>query len=423
MNLLKNREIKNIIILSAISFIIFTLISMLFLNNWFNNISSRYGEQNIALVGAILEQNPELEEKIIPIITKGEYGKYYDAGKVVMDKYYYNDNILPYKNAVIKNEYDNFKKIWIGFVGIVWAILLTLFIYIIKPIFKNLNTLGQIADNMVEGKFNNKQLALNEGELAVFYNKFIDMGERLEGALSDLKAEKVNLKNIINDISHQLKTPLSALITYNDILKNHNNMDSETRTKFIDSTSDQLDRMDWLITTLLKYARIESNAINYNKSLHSLKDTINYCMQPLKVKADEMKQNIILDFKGEGLYFHDEKWIGEAFSNIIKNSIEHTALGGSIKVCLEETPLSVTVTISDNGEGIEKKELKNIFKRFYKGKNSLNPKSIGIGLSLSKKIIEAHNGSIVAESEVLVGTTFYITFLKVRSDYAKENEI
>ena len=396
---------------------------MLFLNNWFNNISSRYGEQNVALVGAILEQNPELEEKIIPIITKGEYGKYYDAGKVVMDKYYYNDNILPYKNAVIKNEYDNFKKIWIGFVGIVWAILLTLFIYIIKPIFKNLNTLGQIADNMVEGKFNNKQLALNEGELAVFYNKFIDMGERLEGALSDLKAEKVNLKNIINDISHQLKTPLSALITYNDILKNHNNMDSETRTKFIDSTSDQLDRMDWLITTLLKYARIESNAINYNKSLHSLKDTINYCMQPLKVKADEMKQNIILDFKGEGLYFHDEKWIGEAFSNIIKNSIEHTALGGSIKVCLEETPLSVTVTISDNGEGIEKKELKNIFKRFYKGKNSLNPKSIGIGLSLTKKIIEAHNGSIVAESEVLVGTTFYITFLKVRSDYAKENEI
>lgn len=423
MNLLKNREIKNIIILAVISFIIFALISIMFLTNWFNNISSRYGNQNIALVGAILEENPELEEKIIPIITKGEYSKHYDAGKVVMDKYYYNDNILPYKNVIIKKEYNDFKKIWIGFVGVVWAVLLILIIYIIKPIFKNLNTLGQIADNMVEGKFNNKQLALNEGELAVFYNKFIDMGDRLEGALSDLKAEKVNLKNIINDISHQLKTPLSALITYNDILKNHNNMASETRTKFIDSTSDQLDRMDWLITTLLKYARIESNAINYNKSLHSLKDTINYCMQPLRVKADEMKQNIILDFKGDGLYFHDEKWLGEAFSNIIKNSIEHTALGGNIKVSLEETPLSITVTISDNGEGIEKKDLKNIFKRFYKGKNSLNPKSIGIGLSLSKKIIEAHNGSIVAESEVLVGTTFYITFLKVRSDYAKENEI
>lgn len=423
MNLFNNREVKNIIILSVISFLIFTLISTMFLSKWFNNISSRYGEQNIALVGAILEQNPELEEKIIPIITKGEYNKYYDAGKVVMDKYYYNDNILPYKNSVIKNEYNNFKKVWTSFVAMVWTILSILFIYIIKPIFKNLNTLGQIADNMVEGRFNNKRLELNEGELAVFYNKFIDMGERLEGALSDLKVEKVNLKNIINDISHQLKTPLSALIMYNDILKNHNNMDGETRTRFIDLTSDQLDRMDWLITTLLKYARIESNAINYNKSLHSLKDTINYCMQPLKVKVDEMKQNIELDFKGDGLYLHDEKWLGEAFSNIIKNSIEHTDIGGEIKISLKETPLSITVTIADNGEGIEKKELKNIFKRFYKGKNSLNPKSIGIGLSLSKKIIEAHNGSVVAESEVGVGTTFYITFLKVMSDYAKEIKI
>lgn len=413
MNLLKNREVKNIIITAIISFFIFTLVSISLLNNWFNNISSRYADQNIALVGAILDENPELEEKIIPIVTKGEIDSYYTSGKIIMDKYYYNGNIMPYKNAIIKTEYSNFKMIWISFLAIVWSGLLFLFINIIKPILKKINTLGQIADNMVEGNFNNVSLKLNEGELAIFYNKFMDMGERLKSAVNDLQNEKVNLKNIINDISHQLKTPLSALIAYNDILKNHNNMDTETRTRFIELTSEQLDRMDWLITTLLKYARIESDAINYNKSLLSLKDTINYCMQPLKVKAEEMEQNIILDFKGDCLYFHDEKWIGEAFSNIIKNSIEHTALGGKIKISLEETPLSVTVTISDNGEGIEKKDLKNIFKRFYKGKNSLNPKSIGIGLSLSKKIIEAHNGNIVVESEVRVGTTFYITFLKV----------
>ena len=293
MNLLRNREIKNTIILSVSSFLIFALASIMLLDKWFNNISGRYVEQNIALVGAILDENPELEEKIIPIITKGEYNQYYDSGKLVMDKYYYNDNILPYKNAIIKNEYNSFKVIWIGFLGVIWTILLILFIYIIKPIFKNLNTLGQIADNMVEGRFNNKQLALNEGELAIFYNKFIDMGERLEGALNDLREEKVNLKNIINDISHQLKTPLSALIAYNDILKNHNNMDGETKTRFINLTSEQLDRMDWLITTLLKYARIESDAINYNRSLLSLKDTINYCMQTLKVKTEEKTKDKI----------------------------------------------------------------------------------------------------------------------------------
>lgn len=413
MNLFRNEEIKRIIITAIISFFIFSICSILFLDKWFNNISSKYAEQNIALVGAILNDNPELEERIVPIITKGEVSEYIESGKKIMDKYYYTDNIKPIKNALIKYEYKSFKIVWISFLGIVWAMLLFLLIYLIKPIFKKINTLGQIADNMVEGKFDNKALTLNEGELSSFYNKFMDMGERLESALEELKCEKINLKNIINDISHQLKTPLSALIAYNDILKNHNNMDGETKTKFIDLTSEQLDRMDWLITTLLKYARIESNAINYNKSLLSLKDTINYCMQPLNFVADEKKQEIILDFKGDGLYFHDEKWIGEALSNIVKNSIEHTKIEGIINITLDETPLSITITISDNGEGIEKKELKNIFKRFYKGKNSINPRSIGIGLSLSKKIIEAHNGSIVVESEVLVGTTFYITFLKV----------
>ena len=96
----------------------------------------------------------------------------------------------------------------------------------------------------------------------------------------------------------------------------------------------------------------------------------------------------------------------------MKNAIEHTNNNGEIKINLDETPLSLTITISDNGEGIEKSELKNIFKRFYKGKNSINPKSIGIGLSLSKKIIEANGGSITVESELGNGTIFSIIFLK-----------
>ena len=99
--------------------------------------------------------------------------------------------------------------------------------------------------------------------------------------------------------------------------------------------------------------------------------------------------------------------------NIIKNAIEHTDINGKIKIMLEETPMSISITISDNGEGIEKSDIKNIFKRFYKGKNSINPKSIGIGLSLSKKIIEAHGGSIAVESEIGKGTNFTITLLKV----------
>ena len=227
---------------------------------------------------------------------------------------------------------------------------------------------------MVEGNFNSNELKFEEGDFYVFYNKFTHMGERLESALKDLQDEKINLKDIINDISHQLKTPLSALIAYNDILKNHENMDVETKSKFIEMTSEQLDRMDWLITTLLKYARIESNAVSYNKEMIPLSESIRYAIAPLKLSADNKNQNIELDINSEGYYFHDKKWIAESLSNIIKNAIEHTDINGKIKITLEETPMSISITISDNGEGIEKTELKNIFKRFYKGKNSINPK-------------------------------------------------
>lgn len=189
-------------------------------------------------------------------------------------------------------------------------------------------------------------------------------------------------------------------------------MSVEDKNMFIEFTSKQLDRMEWLITTLLKYARIESNVVKYNKDTIPLKETIVNAIGPLMLKAEEKSQKIILNCHSQGYYLHDKKWMEEAISNIIKNAIEHTENNGIIDIKLEETPLSIGISIKDNGEGIRKDEIRKIFNRFYKGENSLNPTSIGIGLSLSRKIIEAHNGTITVESQLNKGTTFYITFLK-----------
>lgn len=413
MRLFKNKEAKLIVITSFITFLVFLVVFIFVTYSWFNDINKKYINQNIALVAAIIENNPELEEEIVPIITKGNINKYYSSENNILDKYYYNENLNSIKNPILKDSYSNFKLTIILLWGVFFLVVIVLIFKIISPIFNNIKKLGERADEMVEGNFNSNEIKFEEGDFYVFYNKFTHMGERLESALKDLQDEKINLKDIINDISHQLKTPLSALIAYNDILKNHENMDVETKSKFIEMTSEQLDRMDWLITTLLKYARIESNAVSYNKEMIPLSESIKYAIAPLKLSADNKNQNIELDINSEGYYFHDKKWIAESLSNIIKNAIEHTDINGKIKITLEETPMSISITISDNGEGIEKTELKNIFKRFYKGKNSINPKSIGIGLSLSKKIIEAHGGSITAESDLGKGTSFNIIFLKV----------
>ncbi len=413
MRLFKNKEAKLIVITSFITFLVFLVVFIFVTYSWFNDINKKYINQNIALVAAIIDNNPELDEEIVPIITKGNINKYYSSENNILDKYYYNENLNSIKNPILKDSYSNFKLTIILLWGVFFLVVIVLIFKIISPIFNNIKKLGERADEMVEGNFNSNELKFEEGDFYVFYNKFTHMGERLESALKDLQDEKINLKDIINDISHQLKTPLSALIAYNDILKNHENMDVETKSKFIEMTSEQLDRMDWLITTLLKYARIESNAVSYNKEMIPLSESIRYAIAPLKLSADNKNQNIELDINSEGYYFHDKKWIAESLSNIIKNAIEHTDINGKIKITLEETPMSISITISDNGEGIEKTELKNIFKRFYKGKNSINPKSIGIGLSLSKKIIEAHGGSITAESDLGKGTSFNIIFLKV----------
>ncbi|MEL5864892.1 sensor histidine kinase [Clostridium cochlearium] len=133
----------------------------------------------------------------------------------------------------------------------------------------------------------------------------------------------------------------------------------------------------------------------------------------LKFKSDEKHQKIVVSGNLDNVYFYvDEQWTIEAILNIIKNCIEHTKEGGEIKVHISETPLFSRILIEDNGEGIDKKDLPHIFERFYKGSNSVNAESVGIGLALTKVIIERQGGTILVNSKKGKGSKFTITFLK-----------
>jgi len=140
--------------------------------------------------------------------------------------------------------------------------------------------------------------------------------------------------------------------------------------------------------------------------------TVQDSIDALESKAIECDIYIIFNEKEEISFQHDRLWLEEALINIIKNAIEHTPPGGSIKLELMENPLYTRIIIEDTGEGITDVDLPNIFKRFYKAKTSKKSESIGIGLSLSKSIIAAHNGIIEVRSKVGIGTKFVITFIK-----------
>jgi len=195
-------------------------------------------------------------------------------------------------------------------------------------------------------------------------------------------------------------------------MENDETMNLEERMDLLKSSSEQLDRMDWLCKNLLKLARLEAGSVEFNKKDCFLFETLKKSLSPLLIKAHEKQQEISLRVNENINFKHDTEWMAEAFTNIIKNAIEHTSSGGNIKIIAMETLLSVQIIIKDNGEGIPKKEISKIFNRFYKGENSTNPASIGIGLALSKTIIEAQQGSISVKSEEGKGTEFSIIFLK-----------
>ena len=397
-----------IIIALIMEGMVFSLIHI----NSINNINRNIINNNNSIIGTIESKNPELVKDIIPIITNNKVENA-SLGEEILSGYSYNYDLKYYNNPLI----NDVSKVVFVMIIILTLITIGIVIFgvlvILNPLYKKLKYLTYRAENIVENKFFDNSLKVDyTGSLSKFELRFNEMEERIKNNLTLLQNEKINLKNIINDISHQLKTPLMALQMYNEILKDYKNMSDEEIENFILLSNEQLQRMEWLVKTLLKYARLESNVFEYHKDNISLNNTINESINPLRVKAEEKNQRIIFENEDEVIFYHDRKWISEAISNIIKNAIEHTGEKGEIEITLEETPINIVIIIKDNGEGIEKEQLKKIFNRFHKGENSIDPTSIGIGLCLSKSIVKAHNGDITVESKLGVGSIFYITFIK-----------
>ena len=180
------------------------------------------------------------------------------------------------------------------------------------------------------------------------------------------------------------------MTVYNDIML-EKEISKEQREMFLLKNQNQLNRMTWLIKSLLKLAKLDAKAIEFNKENQSLNETVQDSIYALESKAMEKKIEITFNEREQAVFPHDALWLQEAFINIIKNCIEHTPSGGKINITLTENPVYRKVTIEDTGEGISAQDLPHIFKRFYKSKNSSSD-SVGIGLALSKSIVESHAG-------------------------------
>ncbi|MGM0901635.1 MAG: ATP-binding protein [Bacillota bacterium] len=249
-----------------------------------------------------------------------------------------------------------------------------------------------------------------EGELSILKSQIYKVTKMLSEQGAVLHEDKAKLTNAISDISHQLKTPLTSMMVMADLLRDKN-LDDQKRAEFTRNLQIQLERMEWLVSSLLKLSKIDAGTIAFKKEKVMVKELVRTAVEPLLVPMDIKMQS--LDIRGDDTasFLGDFNWTAEALINIIKNCVEHTAEEGEISIQFSENALFSEITISDNGKGIAKEDLPYIFKRFYKGKNASDD-SVGIGLAMAHSIITSQQGDIEVQSQPSVGTKFQIKFYK-----------
>lgn len=315
--------------------------------------------------------------------------------------------------SVLKGAYDNYKKsVYLN----VCLLLLMLFIIIILLLLyfynenKKIKKLSSYIDDIANKNYDLKLLENEEDSLSKLKNDLYKLMVMLKEKADLENEEKIKLKTSIEDISHQLKTPITSILINLDNLCD-SDLDYNTREIFLNDAKTQISKMNFLIKSLLKLSRFDAGVIVFKKEKILVSKLLKNVIKNVSLLS-ELKEVDIKVIGNDDIYFYgDFAWEEEAITNVLKNALEHSLNGKTVKIFLEQNGVYTKISINNFGKVIDGYDLKNIFNRFYKGKNA-SYESIGIGLALSKSIIEKDGGYIKATSSEKKGTTFEIKYLK-----------
>ena len=403
MKILKN---KKIIIPIIILTIIIIATNILFTVNELKNNQRITSNVIAGIIGNIEKNYPNVSEKEIISILNSENEEIED-GKNTLIKYGIN---IENQNAI--GQITNNKLLIINILSIiilVFAILVILYIYS-RSESKKIKEIEKYIEAINNKNYTLKISENSEDEFSNLSNELYKTTVMLKEQASNSQKSQKTLQTYIEDISHQLKTPLTSISIMLDNIIDNPDMEIETRQKFLHEINRQIEWFNWLVIALLKLSKIDSGTAVFTKKEINVEKIINHVIQNLAIPLDIKQQKIIVN-GNSSKFIGDYNWQLEALTNIVKNCIEHTPNHKNIYIKFEENNFDTKITIRDEGVGIAKEDIKHIFERFYKGKNS-SENSIGIGLALAKSIIERDNGYIICSSKEGEGTTFEIKYMK-----------
>lgn len=389
---MNNSEVKKLLLYIIVVSVVFLFILLIFiykLDKYYKNeVINVYAKVS----NGVIKVHPELEDEIIDSLMSD------NNDKTILEKYGINNKI---------NILDT-KKIYIEIIVIYLLVIIVIStIYIIHNIyvFKKIKGLSIYTTKILNDDYSMDIRSYDEGDISNLKNDLYKMTIKLKETRDIELKEKKYLETTLEDISHQLRTPLTSMNVGLEVLSG--NVDATTKKEFIQMEKKNLDRIEWLVTSLLKMSRLDSGTVLLVDKKENLSKIIDNALEPIKIPI-ELKGISLINEVDKNLKIKvDENWVREAFINILKNAYEHT--NSLIKIVSSDNPIYTEVQIIDNGAGISNTDLPHIFERFYKG--STNKESIGIGLNMAKKIIEKENGNISVQTSNK-GTTFIIKFYK-----------
>lgn len=270
------------------------------------------------------------------------------------------------------------------------------------------NAAHQIAEYILDRRKGGIECS-EEGAMYRLFHEVNSLVTMADAHADSERRAKEFLRRTISDISHQLKTPIAALNIYNGILQQET-ADAATVREFTSLSEQELDRIESLVQSLLKMARLDAGAITLEQSPENIFDLLEHIKRQYSFRAEQEGKEIALEGDEQTVFSCDRTWLAEAIGNLVKNALDHTAQGDRILVRWQQSPCLTQITVEDTGSGIHSEDLYHIFKRFYRSRFSKDTQGVGLGLPLAKSIVEAHQGSIEVHSKLGQGTAFTINF-------------
>lgn len=386
--------------------IMFTLITfgMIILLNvmLYYHVNKNYNNKIVNIISTIKEKYPEIKDDelfdtIKNNVKTNTFNRYsFDLDGIVLIK----------ENKTI---FVSYFIILLFIYLIICLVYLTIIINNDKRKEKEINEVIKIIEEINNKNYSFKMKDINEEDLSLLKNEIYKTTIMLNEISEISKKDKKELEESLEDISHQLKTPLTSILIMIDTLLDDEDMDQNTREDFLRNMKREVMNINFLVKSILKLSRLDTNTVKFISKKESVKEIINEAILNVSLLSD--LKNVKIETNLSDSFINcDYKWQIEALTNILKNSIEHSYENNKVLIESSENNAYVKITIKDFGSGIAKEDINHIFERFYKGKDS-DYDSIGIGLALSKSIIEKQNGKISVESSEN-GTTFTIKYFK-----------